>query len=554
MFLHDSDEPTSYALCGELGLQEGILVSHNFSTPVQYVLGAQFQQTCFEGDIPMLNTNVDLILNEFSEPLPIVKQSWEEYTLQSGTFVNGLVPVLYSISFLAVVTWFLTIFVLTTLRKSSIFLQGSTAFALIYMIILVVKSLIVLHGQQRLGYFNGPDLMNQIANTNWINAIDLVVILLLQVNQVQVIMRLFSRQSDKRLIFLAGVSLAIGSQVLWSVMKFHPFPESKEAERIIPALTYLVRIATNIIYATIFTAFLLIKIKTVLANRSIWLITFISFIFIYAPVAFFIAEVTSPWAHEFSVVTYVVCVVLPWEWCNKYHMIQKIQEKEGVLGRKFYEDEMFELDRLGLFVEEEEDEDEEEDHDDDDSHNNNSLTDNEESFDTELGSTDLEVSNSKQEPSSSSISRQLTQGTGASFSRLAHIASNSRDHAVQRTNSHVAFASMTHGKLQSKGPSARSKIYKGYLSFRDSFLNATDKVIAIGFEIPRPGSKSSSRKQTPNFQFERESIFEDEIHKSVFKRPPQEPGSSRPANSNATRANRDVFLYSTKNVVISPEE
>lgn len=549
MFLQDSDDPTSYALCSELGLQEGILVSHNFSTPVQYILGAQFQQTCFQGDIPMLNTNVDLVLNEFSEPLPIVKLSWEEYTLQSGTFVNGLVPVLYSISFLAMVTWFLTIFVLTTLKKSSILLQGSTAFALIYMTILVVKSLIVLHVQQRLGYFNGPDLIYQISNTNWINAIDLVVILLLQINQVQVIMRLFSRQSDKRLIFLAGVSIAIGSQVLWGVRKFHPFQESKEAERIIPALTYMVRIATNIVYATIFTAFLLIKIKTVLSNRSIWLITIICFIFIYAPVAFFIAEVTSPWAHEFSVVTYVVCVVLPWEWCNKYHMIQKIQEKEGVLGRKFYEDELFELDRLGLFVEEEEEEEEE---DDDGSNNGGQQVENEESFATDLGSTDLEASSSKQGPSSSSLSRQPTLASRSTIPRLAPLASNVKDNTVHHTNSHIAFASMTHVKPHSKGPSTRSKIHKGYLSFKDHFLNATDKVIAIGFEIPRPGSKSSSRKQTPNFQFERDSIFEDETHTSVFRRPNQEQGSSRPAASNPARANRDVFLYSTKNV-IAPE-
>lgn len=551
MFFQDSDDPTSYALCSELGLQEGILVSHNFSTPVQYILGAQFQQTCFDGDIPMLNTNVDLVLNEFSEPLPIVKQSWEEYTLKSGTFVNGLVPVLYSISFLAVVTWFLTIFVLTTLRKSSVLLQGSTAFALIYMTILVVKSLIILHIQQRNGYFNGPDLIFQITNTNWINAIDLVVILLLQINQVQVIMRLFSRQSDKRLIFLAGVSAAIGSQVLWSVMRFHPFPESKEVERIIPALNYLVRIATNIVYATIFTAFLLIKIKMVLANRSIWLISFISFIFIYAPVAFFIAEVTSPWAHEFSVVTYVVCVVLPWEWCNKYHMIQKIQEKEGVLGRKFYEDELFELDRLGLFVEEEED-----DEDDDDGQNsdNNSHENNEDSFATETGSSDLEENNSKQMPSSSSLSRQPTQASVTNNSRLTPTIPNNKDSTVHRTNSHIAFASMTHTKPHLKGPSARSKIQKGYISFKDRFLNATDKVIAIGFEIPRPGSKSSSRKQTPNFQFERDSIFEEEIHTNVFRRPTQEPGSSRPTHSNSARANRDVFLYSTKNVVLGADE
>ncbi|KAK7678628.1 hypothetical protein QCA50_018351 [Cerrena zonata] len=36
-------------------------------------------------------------------------------------------------------------------------------------------------------------------------------------------------------------------------------------------------------------------------------------------------------------------------------MIMKIKEKEGVLGRKFYEDEMYELDRFELFVEQDTD-------------------------------------------------------------------------------------------------------------------------------------------------------------------------------------------------------
>ena len=57
-------------------------------------------------------------------------------------------------------------------------------------------------------------------------------------------------------------------------------------------------------------------------------------------------------------VNYVIGVVIPWEWCNKFNLIMKAKEKEGVLGRRFYEDELYELDRFELFVEEQMPEDE----------------------------------------------------------------------------------------------------------------------------------------------------------------------------------------------------
>ncbi|WPK24889.1 hypothetical protein PUMCH_002188 [Australozyma saopauloensis] len=546
MFLQDSDSPTFYALCGPLNLNEGILVSQNLTTPVRYILSGTFQQQCYEGSIPMLNTNVDLILNQFSEPLPIIQKGWEEYTLRPGSFVNGIVPVLYSISFLAVVTWFLTVFVVTNLKKSSLFLQGSTSFALIYMILIVVKSLICLHFQQRNGYFDGQKLMAEMTNTTWLSAIDLVVILFLQINQVQVVMRLFSRQGDKRIIFLVGVSAAIASQVLWSVMKFHPFEESKEVKRILPSLTYLVRIATNIIYATIFTAFTLTKTRTLLANRGIWLITVLSLIFIYAPVAFFVADVTTPWAHEFSVVTYVVCVVLPWEWCNSYQLIQKIQEREGVLGRKFYEDELCELDRLGLFVEEEND-------DDFGSHYEVLSVNFDESHDND-GSSNTDMDQSTNDKPSDSLSRQATINLQTTASKFADKGIR-KGSAAQHNGSHIAFASLDHLNFRKSGVLTKAKLEGSFSKFKDRFWSATDTVIAYGLELPRPGSRASTFRQTPPSQSGRDSLGEDD-HRRIFhlKRIHRKKTNVAATTPNPNRPNRDVFLYTTKNVVINADE
>ena len=113
---------TIYQLCKQIMLPEGVLISHDFDKAVQYVKSAIYQQRCYKGVIPMLNTNVNLVMNTFADPLPIVRQSWTEYTTnpRRGTFIFSVVPLVYSLSILSVITWFLTIFVITnyTIRPS----------------------------------------------------------------------------------------------------------------------------------------------------------------------------------------------------------------------------------------------------------------------------------------------------------------------------------------------------------------------------------------------------------------------------------------------------
>ncbi|KAF7580349.1 PalH/RIM21 family protein [Clavispora lusitaniae] len=433
---------TIYQSCKQIMLPEGVLISHDFDKAVQYVKSAIYQQRCYKGVIPMLNTNVNLVMNTFADPLPIVRQSWTEYTTnpRRGTFIFSVVPLVYSLSISSVITWFLTIFVITNYTiRPSVLLKFTSIISSLYMLITVVKSIVILHGQQRRGFLHGYALLDQINSSVYLNVIDMIVTFLLQVSQAQVLIRLFSRQSDKRTVFLVGLLSSIASQTLWSVMKFHKFNKNAEMEKILPALIYLFRIAMSISYAAIFTAFILTKSKTLMLHREMWAISLLTLVFIYAPVAFFIADVSNTWVYElsevFSVVTYVVCVVIPWEWCNQYNVIRKQQEKEGVLGRKFYEDELYELDKFQLFVEEEDSDVNDED-----------------------GSPSLHSSTNNQSgPSNGS------DGTGDTLPK----------------------------------PESRLKnLANGLTSVKDMFVTITDNIIATGLAIPRSVSIGSNGNNT----------------------------------------------------------
>lgn len=484
-----------YDLCEQIKLPEGVLISHDFDEQVHYIDSALFKQKCYAGATPMLNTNANLIMNTFSEPLPIVKNSWEKFTLHlnGGEFIYSVIPIVYSISISAVVTWFLTIFVITNYTiKPSFLLKGSTIISLVYMLITVIQAILVLHCQQRQGFLHGMALLDHINKKVYLSVIDMVVVLLLQVNQVQVVMRLFSRQSDKRLIFLIGLLASVASQTLWSITKFHNFRDDDEVGKIVPAFTYLIRIAMSISYAAMFTAFLLTKLKTLIGHRGIWPLSLLTLLFIYAPVAFFIADVSNAWVYElseiFSVVTYVVCVVIPWEWCNKYNVIRKMKEKEGVLGRRFHEDELYELDRFEIFVEEESDSD---------GDNEGSHLMHDRSYDSNCAQSKHTVDSSKK---------------------------SMRD---SRKNSKYV------------------RLVNGVSLVRDRFLDVTDKIIATGLAIPRSVSVGSNSVATPNFHFNSSGTDDLVEHMPIRSRT-----IAFADNDNTGRNRRDVFVYSTKNVVI----
>ncbi|KAL7662609.1 pH-response regulator protein palH/RIM21 [[Candida] zeylanoides] len=353
---HTLDD-TTYSSCQPLELPPGLLISlYETRATAEFIDRASYQQSCYLGRTPMLNTNVGYLMEQYARPLPLMRQSWHRWTHSNyGSFAYSVVPVFYSISVSAVVTWFLTIFVLTNYTiKASLLLRASTILSSAYLLVTVVLAFIKLDQQQRRGYLHGAELLDYINANRALNILDLVVMMLLQVNQAQVIMRIFSRQSDKRMTLLIGVAFTLTSQVIWAVAQFHSFGRDNEAGDILPAFIYLVRIAMGATYAALITVYICTKAHLVWRNRSIWLLTLLTLVLIYSPVAFFIADVSNIWVSElsdvFSCVTYVICVVIPWEWCNKLNAIMRVREKEGLLGRRFHEDEVYELDRVELFA------------------------------------------------------------------------------------------------------------------------------------------------------------------------------------------------------------
>ena len=143
-------------------------------------------------------------------------------------------------------------------------------------------------------------------------------------------MRIFQRQKDKRMALLIGIVATLASQVIWAIAQFYTPADANEASDILPAFIYLVRIAMALCYAAIITVFFISKIQIILANKNL-VVNFANVYFDIQPSGIFVADVSNAFVYElseiFSVVNYVIGVVIPWEWCNKFNLIMKAKEK-----------------------------------------------------------------------------------------------------------------------------------------------------------------------------------------------------------------------------------
>ncbi|WEJ96873.1 pH-response regulator protein palH/rim21 [Yamadazyma tenuis] len=359
--------------------------------------------------------------------------------------------------------------------------------------IVMIRGIYELDFEQKNGYLSGLGFLDTLNNSLYLKIFDFLSVLLLQINQVQVIMRLFSRQNDKRLILSLGLTASLSSQIIWAISKFHDFGSSSETGYILPTFIYLTRTSMAICYASLITVFLILKSNDIIAHRNIWLITVLTLIVICGPVAFFVADVANAFVYElsdiFSVVTYVICVVIPWEWCNRYNMIMRMKEKEGVLGRRFFEDEFYHLDGLELFVE---------DSDPENDNNENQAGD--------------------------------SQNRGKREGRYV---------SLQKKVSRLDDPPTTLMNMWGKTTSA--------------FVGIADAIIATGFAIPRSVSVPSASGSYNNNNDHRdpETIPLDDLTSGTY--PAAIVGVEHQARTLDinTRNRRDIFVYSTKQVTIN---
>lgn len=273
---------------------------------------------------------------------PQVAEDWQLYISHGyGLFHEGIYPVMFVVAACFALTLFLLILVFANYtRNSLVLLRAALMLATAYLVAFFVTFLVKLSAQGNRGYTSLSELVLFLRYLTAFLVVDLVVVLLLQICQVQVVMRLFNRQKDKRTAFYVGTLLLVGNQVIWAVATFDN--SSVVTSLVLPAFIYLLRIAIAILYLGLVCIFIFLR-RDIVCQRLIALLTLVTFLVVNSSVVLFVFDVASVWVLDlsevFNVACYVAAVVIPWEWVNLVELLQLVREKNNVLGREIYEEE-----------------------------------------------------------------------------------------------------------------------------------------------------------------------------------------------------------------------
>lgn len=332
----------------------------------RYLENITYSPECYDGK-PVYSANKDIGI----PMLPAVQTDWIAFInrRKQGEFMYSIYPTIYLITAATVVLCFLTVVVFTNTHKPSFFLMFGLLLTLINLINIFASSMKFLAKAVSRGSAPGEELLDMVQASVSFNVIDLFSIFLMQLCQVQVIMRIFSRQKEKRFAFVMGVSLSVISQVIWAVSTFHSLRTPTNASTydadddnlsIMPAFIYLLRIAMSVMYLVLICIYCFIKFEFI-RKKHLVLISVVSVLSTTLQFAFFIADVANVWVAElsevFNAAGYVISTVIVWEWIDRIHACERAKQSKGILGRPFYEEEADNnnrVDRVSLFVPEEE--------------------------------------------------------------------------------------------------------------------------------------------------------------------------------------------------------
>lgn len=339
-----------YSSCQGVQLDEGVLIWNKLPDKFAYIKSLVFTSNCQDGT-PLYSSFVEL--EDGCPYLPIVAFDWNSYINNdgyTGPFKYSIYSVIYSVTANFIITVFLTVIVFINVptkpsRKASYILKLGALLASLNLSIFVIRVWKnIAENYTYNGYVSSTSFLNLLWGDKVFAGIDLVVVFLLQISQVQIVMRFFDRMQEKRMVFYFGLFLILVTQILWVIPTLSPVPtkDSDSDIDILPPFVYLFRIALSTCYASVICFHVLTKKSLCFRGRMIFL-TLLTIFTVFLHPTFFIVDVSNLWIDDlseiFNTTCYLASTVIVLEWTNRIHTMERKIHAASVLGRPIYEDE-----------------------------------------------------------------------------------------------------------------------------------------------------------------------------------------------------------------------
>ena len=285
--------------------------------------------------------------------------SFDKHTmsiLNMHSFKYSIYPILYSITTSLIVVLVLTLVVFIKPRgrqtKSStrLLLYLGTILASINLLRLIIMIFKMFQKQHRvLGASSSNEVLAYILNDSFFNVVQYLAEFMCYLVQLQNIMRLYHRITEKRLTFCIGLTLLIIYEALWGVCTFInegglTIEENTRLENslgLLSAVVYLIRISIGTCYALIIIINVIVNRQLCFHNNNgMFLMTTLAVVSVCLQPCLFIVDIANFWVEHLSMVFNPTCsvasAVVIWDWIDRLQFLQKAKQAQSILGRPVY--------------------------------------------------------------------------------------------------------------------------------------------------------------------------------------------------------------------------
>ena len=283
-----------------------------------------------------------------------VSKDWQTF-IQVSDYVGGsaeyaIYALILSITSNFVITVFVTVICCINIsgrayKRILQLLRVASLLASLNLTIFITKVLRGLEKEHNLyGIVRAHSIMHIFSDDMTFVVLDFLSTLMFQFCQVGIVIRLFQRAQEKRIIFFVGVILTMTANILWVVP---PFTDHSTRHRndwqILRPFVYLFRIAIATSYASIVIYHIWQKKKLWFKFNQMGLLTLLTVLVVLLLPGFFLADVSNLWISElgevFNTTCYVTSTVITWEWLDRLNVLERKEEAQSILGRPIFEEE-----------------------------------------------------------------------------------------------------------------------------------------------------------------------------------------------------------------------
>ena len=261
LWRHSPEELAAYNSCHPMKLGSGVLIQLPlYDNSAVYAEDISFRSFCCER-VPVY---VSTVLRNSSpyRYLDEVINDWQKF-IQVSDYVGGsaeyaIYAVILSITSNFVITVFLTVICCINIsgrayKRILQLLRIASLLASLNLTIFITKVLRRLEKEHNVyGVVRAHSIMHIFSDDMTFVVLDFLATLMFQFCQVGIVIRLFQRAQEKRIIFFIGVILTITANILWVIPPFaNHTTKHRNDWQILRPFVYLFRIAIATSYASI---------------------------------------------------------------------------------------------------------------------------------------------------------------------------------------------------------------------------------------------------------------------------------------------------------------